>query len=280
MANGLAKVETHPLLDLPDNLSFRDDSTLVVLIGNRDYDHVPEASYALRDIQFVETYAQQMLGIPKNHIISLKNAALSDWVYHFGPNEQAGRIEELAGNRFKRLLFYYSGHGMPALDGIDAYLLPSDARVEKAPTTAISRSELLEKIRLLPFDESIVIFESCFSGLTGKGENLLPNASASIGIQLHNPLLAKDNSAVFSASGPNQLASWLPSYGCSLYTFHLLQAWKDIALNKASNSMESVQQMLSEQEGVKGKAMRLYSREQVPQLQTNAFEMPLIRNKN
>lgn len=274
------QLQTHPLLALPEQAAHKDDSTLVVLIGNRNYEHAPEASYAIRDIQFVETYAQRLLGIPESHIIRIQNAKLSDWVYYFGQENRSGRITELAGNRFKRIMFYYSGHGMPSLDGLDAYLLPTDARLEKAESTAIARSALLEKIRLLPFEESIVIFESCFSGLTGNGDNLLPNSSASIGIQLHNPLLAKENSAVFSAAGPNQLANWLPSYGCSMYTYHLLEAWKKIAVKEHPNSIESLQQLLQDENGVEGEAARIYGRKQVPQLQTNAFELPLFRVKN
>lgn len=273
-------VYQHPLLrDLPKNI-YGAENTTVLLVGNSDYKYAPEADYAIRDIRLMHTYFTDVLGVPKNQVTYLENASLSDMVYYLGNTEQEGRLMDIPNRPEKRLIVYFSGHGMPTLDGKDGFLLPVDSRLNRPDITAFKLSSFYEQLRLLEMGETIVFLESCFSGRTGDGQSLLPNASASVGVQIKIPLLANENVSIFTASDASELASWDNSNQTGLFTARLLEGFRHFAQQKKSFSSEELAIWLENPvDGVYARARKWYSREQHPQLFSNNSDQLLFKIK-
>lgn len=269
----------HPLLQklTQQAKSNENNRTFALIIGNQAYQHAPSADYALRDARLFKTYMQEQWALPAANIIHLENAQLSDFEYYLGNEDTPGRLADLLGSKPSRLIVYYSGHGLPKVEEPGAYLLPVDGRLTRPDITALDLGDFYERLRVLPQTETLVFLESCFSGQSGNGDNLIPDASG-VGIRLNNPLLAKDNTAVFSAAGPNELASWNHSYGTGIFTAKLLNAFRALgSQNQAAISIERLQDWLNDPElGVAREASLRYSRQQQPFLQTNNPDLPLF----
>jgi|GEM_PF-2140768 len=273
-------VYQHPLLrDLPKN-RFIAENTFVLLMGNSKYKYAPEADFALRDVRLMHTYFTDVLGVPKNQVTVLENASLSDMVYYLGNENQEGRLMDTPNRADKRLIVYFSGHGMPSLDGKDGFLLPVDARLNRPDITAYQLSAFYEQLRILEMGETVVFLESCFSGRTGDGQSLLPNASASVGVQIKIPLLANDRVAIFTASDASELASWDRTNQTGLFTARVLEGFRHFAQQKRSFSSEDLALWLEDpKDGVYARARKWFSREQHPQLYANDSDLPLFNIK-
>lgn len=271
-------VFTHPLLqDLPQK-SYEAKNAIVLLIGNSDYKYAPKADYALRDVRLMHTYFTEVLGVPKKQVTVIENASLSDMIYYLGSSSQEGRLMDIPNRNEKKLMVYFSGHGMPSLDGKDGFLLPVDARLNRPDITAFQLSAFYEQLRILEMGETVVFLESCFSGRTGNGQSLLPNASASVGVQIKIPLLANDKVSIFTASDASELASWDKTNQSGLFTARLLEGFKHFAKERIPFTSEDLILWLENpSDGVYARARKWYSREQHPQMFANDSDRVLFK---
>lgn len=211
------KKEDKPVIitsDIDQNIpttTLRAENTFAIIIANENYQHDPEVDFALRDGRTFRTYCRQVLGLPDENIRMQENAtlnnmrALVNWI--------ANVAEAYGGDA--RILFYYSGHGVPDEDG-NTNLLPVDGTA-KDPSTGYSLRALYAELGGLDAHNVCVFLDACFSGKQRNDDMLV----AARGVRRAKEEMPKGNMVVFSASKEDETAHAYPEKGHGLFTYFL-----------------------------------------------------------
>lgn len=99
--------------------------TYAVVIANENYRSVADVGNAANDGNVLHQYLTKTLGIPENNIIYCENASAAMMDEALSTLETKTRSAAALGKAFN-VIFYYSGHGVPAEGTSDAFLLPVD----------------------------------------------------------------------------------------------------------------------------------------------------------
>ena len=191
----------------------RAENTFAIIIANENYQHDPEVDFALRDGRTFRTYCRQVLGLPDENIRMQENAtlnnmrALVNWI--------ANVAEAYGGDA--RILFYYSGHGVPDEDG-NTNLLPVDGTA-KDPSTGYSLRALYAELGGLDAHNVCVFLDACFSGKQRNDDMLV----AARGVRRAKEEMPKGNMVVFSAAQGDQTAYSYDEKGHGMFTYYLLK---------------------------------------------------------
>lgn len=136
------------------------------------------------------------------------------------------------------VLIYYSGHGGRPVGGNegDYFLIPNDTDHNNIGATAIFHQEWVEAIRKIRAKRLVVMIDSCHAGgigpLTKDGSDTLnlvaapPPEGLAKSWEQQMTLGQGEGCAVFSASKPHQSSYILRDGTLSLFTHHLLEAFR------------------------------------------------------
>jgi hypothetical protein len=190
-----------------------------LIIGLEKYSSLPDVRYAQNDAQLVKKYFELILGVPQENIISLINA-----------DATKGKIEGLLRtylpmnvDKDTTLYVYFAGHGMPSLKGGDAFLCTYAADPRFIEHTGYKLETLYEDLDALPLDKSIVFIDSCFSGASSRGEQLLLTDARPALIKVDNIKMPSDRTIAIAASKSDQVSSSYPEKEHGLFTYFLLK---------------------------------------------------------
>ncbi len=192
------------------------DDVYVLIIANEDYQYVEDVSYAVRDGVVFKEYCEKTLGIEKNKIKLLTNqsAATIDAALE--------ETKHLPGI-YKKLIFYYSGHGVHD-EETNSYLLPIDCAASNLKH-AIKLADLYNNFSNSAWENVFVFLDACFSGTTKGGEMLEKNARA-VKVKVKDGVV-KGNLVVFSATSSDQSAYPSDDYRHGVFTYYLLKKLKE-----------------------------------------------------
>lgn len=144
-------------------MSFTQGHALIVGVGN--YAHIPGANVpiAIDDSRAVETVIidQNLCGYLSTQVEFVADQDAT----RIGTLSALDRLARRAGETDTVLLFY-CGHGALGTDG-NFYLVSHDARAEMGrvvPGSGVSEAELIERLRALPAQRALLIFNTCYSG--------------------------------------------------------------------------------------------------------------------
>jgi len=151
--------------DIPKSNTFQ-PNTYALIIGNEDYSSKQKGlkaeqnvDYAINDALMFATYCEQTLGVPTDQIKYIKNATSAE--INRGLNWINNLSEVENGNA--KLIFYYSGHGLPHEQTKEAYLIPVDVAGTNL-NYAIKLSDVYSKLSEHPAKQITVFLDACFSG--------------------------------------------------------------------------------------------------------------------
>lgn len=190
--------------------------TFAVIIANENYNMVSGVPMALSDGRTFSKYCTSAFGLPENNVRLYEDAT-------FGTMLAA--IRELknisaAFNGDIRIIFYYSGHGVPDESSHDAFLLPVDADGTN-PEVCYPISRLYRELGNLNAQCELVFMDACFSGASKTGDML---ASSSRGVAIvAKPNQPQGNMIAFSAASGNETAYPYNEKGHGLFTYFLLK---------------------------------------------------------
>lgn len=190
-----------------------------LVIGNQHYRYAPNVPYALHDAKIFAEYCNKTLGIPTENIHLCENATKSMIL-----EDELVWISNIPEKRNKTVYIYYAGHGMPG-ENNKAFLLPTDIRGTK-PENGISLNDLYDRLGEMPFYQTRVFLDACFSGLNRDAENVNEGLRG-VEIDVEESEVNKGNIVVFSASQGNETAQGYTEQGHGLFTYFLLKAIKD-----------------------------------------------------
>lgn len=192
----------------------KNPNTFVVIIANEQYHQVANVPFALNDGNVFAQYCEKTLGISPKHIHYIPNATL---------NQMKAQVSWLQNMTDAwddaRVIFYYTGHGIPEESSRTSYLLPVDGYGSDV-STGYKLDDLYAALGNMPTNHITVFLDACFSGVQRSGEML---ASAK-GVALKaRPGAPRGKMVVFSAAQADETAMFYQSQQHGLFTYFLLK---------------------------------------------------------
>lgn len=150
------------------------ENTYVLAIGNQDYQAYQKGlsseqnvDFAINDVEVFSLYCEKTLGIPKRQIMMLKNATSAQIKQGIAWLSNLAEVEKGQA----KLIFYYSGHGLPHEETKEAYLIPVDVSGNNVDF-GININELYSGLTKHPSQQISVFLDACFSG-GGRNQGLV-----------------------------------------------------------------------------------------------------------
>jgi hypothetical protein len=201
---------------------------VAIIIGVANYRRFPRAEFADSDARAFYDYARLSLGVPTDNIrLLIDDKAESVEVFRTLKNWLPSRVNPGKTDVF----LFYSGHGLPSMDGKSLYLLPPEVDRDYLERTAISQQEVISLINAAKPRSALLLLDSCYSGQTRSGQTLLADARP-ISIAAKSPDIPK-TFTLFSASGPNEISSSSAELKHGVFSFFLMKGLEgDADLNK------------------------------------------------
>jgi uncharacterized caspase-like protein len=116
---------------------------------------------------------------------------------------------------------FFSGHGLPSVDGQSLYFLPYGVDKDLLSRTAIGQKEVVAAL-IASKPKSVTMFiDSCYSGQTRGGETLLASAKPLTLKAIAN--VYPSNFSVITASSNDQISSSSPELKHGIFSFYLMK---------------------------------------------------------
>jgi Caspase domain len=190
-----------------------------LIIGVENYSSLPDVRFAQKDAQLVKKYFERILGVPRENIISLINA-----------DATKGKIEGLLRkylpmnvDRDTTLYVYFAGHGMPSIKEGDAFLCTYAADPRFIEHTGYKLETLYKDLDALSINKAIVFIDSCFSGASSRGSQLLLTGARPALLKVDSIKMPSDRTIAMAASENDQVSSSYPEKKHGLFTYFLLK---------------------------------------------------------
>jgi hypothetical protein len=202
---------------------------IVIIIANQDYrGTVPKVEYADRDGEALAKAAREVMKVPGERIVIERNLTYAGFLAWFGREGEGGpeleRVKARLG-RASTIVFFYSGHGMPAkrasASEAEAFLLPVDTPPALAGELGYSVANIRRALAgaqrsRAPEGQVALFLEACFSGSSGAGR--IAAETSSVRILPGAARMAEPRIIEIAASGPDQEANWDRERGLGLFT--------------------------------------------------------------
>ena len=204
--------------DVDKNIPFNasdNTNTFAVIIANENYQYESAVEFAKHDGEMMKQYCTQTLGMPEKNVRLVENATLNNI------RAALGWIKEVsdAYNGQAKVVFYYSGHGIPNEATSQAYLLPVDG-TGRDYNTGYPVSKLYEELSSLQAQSVVAFMDACFSGAKRSGEMMASARGVAIKARQDTP---KGKMVVFSASQGDETAYPYKGQSHGMFTYFLLK---------------------------------------------------------
>lgn len=200
--------------------SFRlpeDETKFAVVVGVENYQSIPKAEHAARDVRSVKAHLMAA-GYPERNIVTLVDqqagkSALEKYLEAWLPRNTDEK---------STVLFFFSGHGAPDPEKGEAYLMPWDADAKYTESTGYPVKRLYAKLNALKARRVLVAMDACFSGAGPRsviGKGLRPLVS-----KVDDGGGAAGRVGALTASASDEMTGSDDASGHGLFTYHLLKA--------------------------------------------------------
>ncbi|MDP3544086.1 MAG: caspase family protein [Elusimicrobiota bacterium] len=200
--------------------SFRlpeDETKFAVVVGVENYQAIPKAEHAARDVRAVKAHLMAA-GYPERNIVTLVDqqagkSALEKYLEAWLPRNTDER---------STVLFYFSGHGAPDPEKGEAYLMPWDSDAKYTESTGYPVKRLYAKLNALKARRVLVAMDACFSGAGPRsviGKGLRPLVS-----KVDDGGGSAGRVGALTASASDEMTGSDDASGHGLFTYHLLKA--------------------------------------------------------
>ncbi|NJO01777.1 MAG: caspase family protein [Bacteroidia bacterium] len=249
--------------DLP-RTRMRNPDAIAVIIGNSHYQKTKAVNYAINDARSIRNYLLDVMGYQEANIIHLEDASYSDFKLIFGSKENLrGRLFNLIKPEKSDVFIFYAGHGAPGLKDQQAYFVPVECDPQYVELTGFPADVIYNNLAQLPARSVVMVLDACFSG-----ENIYDNISPIV-IKSKGALGLKDG-ALLASSQADQVSTWYPEKGHSMFTYFFLKALHnqnaDANHDKQLSLMEIYTYIANQTEGLPYYARRLHGIDQMPVL--------------
>jgi hypothetical protein len=239
---------------------------VAVVIGNANYSAsgTQNVDFALQDAHVMRQYLVKTFGYNPSNIIYIENATLAKMYEVFGTDtDYQGKLFKWVKPGQSKVFIYYVGHGAPDQQSGEGYFVPVDANPQYIRTSGYKLSTFYENLSRVPAVKKTVVIDACFSGSSANGQ-LLKGVSGLTARLKAEPKAGAATDLLLTSAGMDQVASWYPEKGHSLFTYFFLKGIQGAAdVNKnGSITMGEMRAWLNDQ--VPYMARRLTGNEQQP----------------
>ncbi len=149
------------------------DDSVAVIIGLNKYRSIPYSDYSGNDAKLFFEYARKALGVRTDRIKLLLDEEASEaniikTLKHWLPRNTKKNLSTI--------YLFYSGHGYFSQATSEYLILPYDADLDLIERTALTHTEIFKLLDDTGAEKIIVFMDSCFSGFSKTGKNLIQNA--------------------------------------------------------------------------------------------------------
>ncbi|MEE9913782.1 MAG: ankyrin repeat domain-containing protein [Deltaproteobacteria bacterium] len=197
-------------------------NAFALVIGIEEYrEKLPRAEFAAHDARVFARYLITVLGYPEENVVVLTNeratkSDLEKYFHRWFPNHVTDGGE---------VFVYYSGHGSPATDGSDAFMVPFDGDPAYIADTGYSLKRLYAALGRLPSKDNYVVLDSCFSGAGGR--SVIARGLRPLVITSMDQDAVSANTTILTASTASQVSSTYLEKGHGLLTYFVLKGLKE-----------------------------------------------------
>jgi Caspase domain len=238
---------------------------VAVVIGNRHYTvkGVPDVDFAEHDATTMRDYLIKELGYKPENILFEPNATLAEFNELFGTADSPhGKLFNYVKPRVSSVFIYYTGHGAPDLNSKDAYFVPTDGNPSYIAASGYRLDTFYTNLGKIPAARFTVVLDTCFSGNSGHGL-LFKNVSPAL-LRVKKGYRGPINSIIITAGTEDQVATWYPDKGHSLFTYFFLKGMRGEADANGDHEITSGELKAYLAEHVPYMARRLSGFEQTP----------------
>ncbi|MCD4818000.1 MAG: caspase family protein [Candidatus Cloacimonetes bacterium] len=237
-------------LNIPET-KIQQTNTYVLIIGNEDYKSRQEGlridqnvDFAVNDAQVFSLYCEKTLGVPNKQIKYIQNATSSEIKQSLAWINNLSKIE----NGKAKLIFYYSGHGLPDQQTEEAYIIPVDVAGTNLKY-AIKLADIYKKLTEHPAKQITVFLDACFSG-GARNEELI--AMKGVKIKPKQNYIS-GNFVVFTSSSGKESSSVYHEKQHGYFTYFLLKKLKDTKGDVNYNDLaDYIKTKVEKETGLKG----------------------------
>jgi hypothetical protein len=198
---------------------------VAVVIGNSNYSSTgtPNVDFAIHDAQAMKEYLIKAFGYDPANIIYLENATLTRLNEVFGTDsDYRGKLYKWVKPDQSRIFIYYVGHGAPDQQTGEGYFVPVDANPQYISTSGYKLSTFYENLSRISAIKKTVVIDACFSGSSANGQ-LIKGVSGLTARLKSEPKASVAADLLLTSAGMDQVASWYPEKGHSLFTYFFLK---------------------------------------------------------
>ena len=257
----------------------KNSNAFAIVIGNKDYQHTKEVSFAKNDARTIKKYLVGVLGYNEGNILYIENATKSNFETYFGTKENPqGKLYNTIKQGISDVFIYYAGHGAPGLKDNKGYFVPVDCDPQYVEQGGYSLNLFYLNISKLNAKSITVITDACFSGA-----EIFNNISPII-ITVSNPIAVADNCVVLSSSTGSQVSSWYNDKQHGMFTYFFLKALQDKDKSDKNKDgrltfKEIFDYVSDKTEGVPYYARSIHGVDQTPTIQGTGVENVFIEYK-
>ncbi|MDP8239228.1 MAG: caspase family protein [Candidatus Hatepunaea meridiana] len=197
-------------------------NSVAVVIGVEKYRNLPDAPYAESDAELMQQYLKKRLGVEK--VVLFKSSEVTGLFFDNIFNPDYGELQREIIKGKTELFVYYSGHGIPAKDGSEVYLFPSDGRTEQLEMAGYNLNDLYQNLNRLEAKSVTVILDACFSGASRASEKIQTEnlvAHKAVGLRLTEPWRMYPNFTVINSSTGSETSLGFDRSQTGLFTYWL-----------------------------------------------------------
>jgi len=197
---------------------------VAVVIGNANYSSTgtPNVDFAIQDAQVMRQYLIKAFGYDPSNIIYIENATLTKLNEVFGTSDDyRGKLYKWVKPGQSRVFIYYVGHGAPDQQSGEGYFVPVDANPQYISTSGYKLSTFYENLSRIPALKKTVVIDACFSGSSANGQLLKGVSGLTARLKAEPKASAAD--ILLTSADMNQVSSWYPEKGHSLFTYFFLK---------------------------------------------------------
>jgi hypothetical protein len=213
------------------------NNTHAVIIGINKYQdkNIHDLDFARADAEAVyQVLTDPKLGrIPRENVILL----LDDKATLRNIRVAIGTEIPRKANENDLVYIYYAGHGSPVIDpkgrsrdGMEKYLIPTDAEMEHLRATGISMDEIQKFFGWIESKQVMFFIDSCYSGEAG-GRTFQQHKTRHLSLspEFLDRLVEGEGRLVVTACDVNEVSLETPDIGHGLFTYYLIEGLKGVA---------------------------------------------------
>ncbi|OFY29083.1 MAG: hypothetical protein A2309_12630 [Bacteroidetes bacterium RIFOXYB2_FULL_35_7] len=207
-------------INIPET-KINNQNTYCLIIGNEDYSTYQtglnseiNVDFAMNDAKIFKEYCNKTLGIPDKQVKLIINATTGQMNQGITWLCNLAKIEN--GNA--KIIFYYSGHGLPEEQTKEAFLIPVDISGTDVKL-GIKLSNLYKSLTEFPSKKVTVFLDACFSG-GARNQSLI--SMKGVKIKPKNEIIT-GNLIIFSSSTGDQSSGVYREKQHGFMTYFLLK---------------------------------------------------------